>query len=486
MARFFISLALTLSLYSSAFAQSATIFSIPTSGLGATKPLVAEIDGDTSNGKEVAVTTTDGHLHVFASSGALLWSAATPNVGCGAAPLTDKLYTSPVVGDLYGTGVPYVVIGYGGFRGKPCDGGVIAYRGATGERAWVFSIKNWAKREKFFVFRHSVYATPTLADVDRDGKLEIGFGAFDRNVYLLNSNGSVRWYYNAADTVFSSPAFADVRGDSDLEMIIGTDISRNPRLKPPTRDGGYLYALRAGVSVAPGTVFGFRSRALQEWRTSFNQTIQTSPVVADIIPESPGLEVATGSGCFFPQGKGDRRGKWYKIVSASTGRALRTLKVSACTPTSPAVGDIDGDGRLEVVVSVSGSSTTGGDGSSHLIAWRPSSNEVLWNIVPRVRTRTDLRGGELNRVPVLADLTGDGVAEVLINYQQGVVIVSGSTGQQLTCDTSQCSKPLLRGDSILQGSPSVADTDGDGTLEIFALGRLHGKNAVIRWENPFN
>jgi hypothetical protein len=484
MARVLYSLAVFLSLYSTALAQSVTTFAIPTSGLGGSRPVIAEIDGNPSNGKELVVATTDGHVHVFSNSGALLWSAATPNATCNAAPLTDKLYTSPVVGDLHGNGTPYVVIGYGGFRGKSCDGGVVAYKGSTGERAWVFSIKSWAKRKKFFAFRNSVYATPSLADVDGDGKLEIGFGAFDRNIYLLNSNGSVRWYYNAADTVFSSPAFANVRGDSALEMLIGTDISRNPRLTPPTRDGGYLYALKAGITTAPGTAFGFRSPALQAWRTSFNQTIQTSPVVADIIPTSPGLEVATGSGCFFPQGAGDRRGKWYKIVSASTGRVLRTLKVSACTPTSPAVGDIDGDGRLEVVMNVSGSSATGGDGSSHLIAWRPSTNEVVWNIVPRVKTRTDTRGGELHRVPVLRDLNGDGADEVLINYHQGVVIVSGATGAQLTCDSSHCSKPLLRADSILQGSPTVADANGDGVLEIFAIGRLNGKNVVLRWENP--
>ncbi len=484
MVRVLAALTLALALYQTAAAENPAAFPVPTFGLGATRPIVADINGNRNDGQEIAVTTTDGHVHVFSSNGALLWSAATPNAGCAAAPLTDKLYTSPAVGDLFGNGTPHIVIGYGGFRGKPCDGGVAAYNGANGQRVWTFSIKDWSKRKAFFAFRNSVYATPTLADVDRNGRLEVGFGGFDRNVYLLNSNGSVRWYYNAADTVFSSPAFANVRGDSDLEMIIGTDISKNARLKPPTRNGGYLYALRAGVSVAPGTAFGFRSGTIQEWRTSFNQTIQTSPIIADIIPDSPGLEVATGAGCFFPQGRGDRKGKWYKVLSASSGRVLRTLRVSACTPTSPAVGDINGDGLPEVVAAVSGSTTTGGDGTSHLIAWTPATNSVLWDIRPHLGTRTDVRGGELHRVPVLADLTGDGVPEVLINYHRGVVIVSGATGAQLTCDSAHCTKPLLQTDAILQGSPAVADTNGDGKLEIIVLGRLHQQNSVIRWDNP--
>ncbi len=484
MVRFLVALAIALTAYRTVVAETPATFAIPTRGLGGTRPVAADINGNPSDGLEIAVTTTDGHLHVFSSSGTLLWSAAAPNAGCAAAPLTDKLYTSPVVGDLFGNGTPHVVIGYGGFRGKPCDGGIAAYNGATGERVWTFSIKDWAKRKAFFAFRNSVYATPTLADVDGNGRLEIGFGSFDRNVYLLNSNGSVRWYYNAADTVFSSPAFADLGGGPDLEMIIGTDISKNTRLKPPTRNGGYLYALKAGVDVAPGTVFTFRSGAIQEWRRSFNQTIQASPVVADIIPDSPGLEVVTGAGCFFPQGRGDRKGKWYKVLSASSGRVLRTLKVTACTPTGPAVGDINGDGLPDVVATVSGSATTGGDGTSHLIAWTPATNSILWDIQPRLGKRTDSRAGELNRVPVLADLTGDGIPEVLVNYHRGVVIVAGATGVQYTCDSSNCSKPLLQTDAILQGSPAVADTDGDGRLEIIVLGRRHKQNSVIRWQNP--
>jgi hypothetical protein len=396
------------------------------------------------------------------------------------------MYSSAVVGDLYGTGEKYVIAGYGGFRGKPCDGGVIALRGSTGEIAWIFSIKEFAKQEKFFAYRHAVYATPTLADVDRDGRLEIGFGSFDRNVYLLNSDGSVRWYYHAADTVFTSPAFANVAGSSDLEMIVGTDISKNTKLRPPTPNGGYVYALKAGVKAEPGTKFGFRSAQLQQWRTQFNQVMQSSPVVADLLPESSGLEVVVGSGCFFPQGKGERRGKWFKVLSATTGKVLKTLPITACTPTAAAVGDINNDGVLEVVIPVSGSNAAGGDGTSRLIAWQPATDRVLWSMIPRLGTRTDSMAGFYNRTPVIADLNRDGEMEVLINYATGVVIVSGATGQQLTCDTSPCNKPILKTSTLAQGSPVVADTNSDGVNEVLMIGRYNGINALIRWANPLD
>jgi hypothetical protein len=459
-------------------------FPIPGSGTGPMTPAVAELDGDTANGLETVITTPDGRIQMLSSSGAVVWSVETPNVSCTAAPSNDKLYSSPAVGDLFGTGEMYVVVGYGGFRGKVCDGGVAAYRASTGERAWIFSIKDFSKRQRFFAFRHAVYGTPTLADVDRDGKLEIGFGSFDRNVYLLNSDGSVRWYYNAADTVFPSPVFANIIGDSKLEMIIGTDISKNTKLRPPTPNGGYVYALEAAIRTSPGKKFTFRSKELQEWRTSFNQVMQTTIALGDILPDNPGLELVTGSGCFFPQGSGDRRGKWYKVLSARTGKVLKTLPVTACTPSGAAVGDINSDGIQEVVVTVSGTKAAGGDGTSRVIAWRPATDEVLWSIQPKVGRRTDSYGGHHRRTPVLADIQGDGTVEVLVNHQAGVVVIAGATGEQLTCDSSPCTKPLLKLDSQLQGSPVVADTNFDGTNEIITSGQLDGRGVMARWRNP--
>lgn len=468
-----------------AVAVEPEVVPIPGIGFGPMRPVVAELDGDASNGREVVVTTSNGTVQVVSSSGSVLWSVRTPNANCTATPENDKMHSSAVVGDLYGTGESYIVVGYGGFRGKVCDGGVVAYRAKTGELAWVFSIKSFAKRERFFAFRHAVYGTPTLSDVDRDGRLEVGFGSFDRNVYLLNADGSVRWYYNAADTVFTSPAFANVAGDEDLEMIIGTDISKNTRLKPPTPNGGYVYALRAATRVKAGTKFGFRSSDLQQWRAQFDQVIQSSPVVADLLPANPGLEVVFGSGCFFPERSKARRGKWFKVLSASTGRLLKTLTTTACTPTTPAVGDINNDGVLEVVLPISGSTTAGGDGISRITAWQPATDRILWSVQPVLERRTDSMAGFYNRTPVLVDVNRDGLVEVLLNYSKGIVVLSGATGEHLTCDSSPCTKPMLITDSFLQGSSIVADTNGDGVNEILVGGRYNGVRALLRWQNPF-
>jgi hypothetical protein len=473
----------------SSLAQSTTTASYyPIAGLGSSgpsSPLIGDHDKDPSNGLEIAIATSDGTLQMLNSRGVVIWSTQTPNSNCTAAPSNDKLYPSPVVGDLFGDGQRYVVIGYGGFRGKSCDGGVAAYKALTGELAWIFSIKSFAKKERFFAFRHAVYGSPTLADVDSDGKLEIGFGSFDRNVYLLNPNGTVRWYYTAADTVFSSPKFIDIFGTGKLAMIIGTDISKNTKIRPPTHNGGYLYALNAAIetgSAAPKR-YNFRSQELQIWRASFNQVIQADPVVADILPNNPGLEVVTGSGCFFPQkANRTRNGKWYKILNARDGRVIKTISVTSCTPSGAAVGDLNGDGLVEVVFTTSGSSIAGGDGVSRVTAWTPGLDTVLWSLQPKVSGQSDSLGGHYKRIPVLADLNGDGKIEVLVNHHTGVVIINGATGEQLSCETRVCDeKPSLKLNSVLQGSPGVGDIDGDGSNDVVAIGRRDGNAALGVW-----
>jgi hypothetical protein len=467
-------------------AEAQDLLPVAGKSFGPIVPAVGELDGDVGNGKEVVVVSKEGDVSAVRVDGSRLWTALLPNVSCADVRSYDRSYSSAVIGELFGDGIPYVVVGYGGIAGKSCDGGVVAYRGDTGVQTWVFSLKNWSKEKKFFSFRAAVLSTPRLADVDNDGQLEIGFGALDRHVYLLNANGSVRWFYQAADTVFDSPAFTDINGDGTKEMIIGTDISRNTVMRPPTPNGGYLYAFDAARSVPPGTLYRFRDRRLQRWRLQFNQVIQTDPVVGDVLPDSAGQEVVIGAGCYFPEGSSAKRGKWFKVVSAKSGRVLRTLPVSACTASAAALGDVNGDNLPDVVVSVSGNRQFGGDGNSYIIAWTPATNSVLWKIIPTVAGKRDSYAGHHRRQPVLADLTGDGLPEVVVALSLGVAILDGATGAQITCSTAEsaCTSPLLKIDSYVGGSAAVADTDGDGRVEVIVAGKKGDTRSVVRWEDP--
>jgi hypothetical protein len=434
---------------------------LPGGGVGYASPAIADIDANPSNGLEIAAAGSDGMLHVVGADGSVRWSVKLPNYSCSDLSSTNKLLSSPAVGALMGNGVPYVVVGYGGLGGAACDGGVAAYRGSDGKKAWVFSIKAFAKKERFYAYLNTVFSTPALADVDGDGKLEIGFGGFDRNVYLLNSNGKVRWYYNAADTVWSSPSFANINRDRNLEMIIGTDISKNDKINPPTIDGGYVLAFKTGPQSPLKIAFRDPTKRALVWSKSFNQVVFSSPVTGDLLPGRKGLETVIGSGCYFPEGTSSKRGNEFRVMDAQRGRVLSTLSTTICSPSSAAVGDLDNDGIPEVVVTVSGEPQWGGDGQGRVMAWNPTTGQTLWTTV--------LPAMFPFQSAVIADFDRNGTPEIAVASAGSVHILSGQTGEQLL---------RLRVNGTMQGTPAAADIDQDGLLDLVAAG-ARGANAGV-------
>lgn len=458
-------------------------------------PVIAELDGDSANGLETAVGGADGILHAYRSNGTQLWTAQLPNARCSGSGSTNKLLSSPAVGELFGDGVAYVVVGYGGVGGKACGGGVAAFRGTDGKRRWDFNLKRFAKKQNFGTFSHTVFSSPALADTNGSGTLEVAFGSFDRNVYLLNARGKAIWYYNAADTIWSSPAFADLNGDRSLELIVGTDISANSQLRPPTENGGYVYAFKTkkarrrapkrpkvtGARKRPKR-FYFRNSKAYLWQTSFDQVIYSSPIVADVLPSIAGPEILVGAGCFFPQDSSNKRGRWVKIMRKSDGKVLRTLSAPACFTSAPSVGDLDGDGQLEVVATVNGASSVGGDGLGRVIAWDPRSESQLWSVVPRTNGSNYEMGGNFQS-PVIADLDGNGSLEVVVSNGVGVVVLEGTTGDQLTCPTRTCDngrKRLTTGGTV-QSTPAIADLNLDGSLDLVAASSNGGGGGLFGW-----
>jgi hypothetical protein len=440
---------------------------------GFTSPVVADLDGNNGNGLEVVVAGADGMLHAFHADGSSLWNVALPSRNCGST--TNRVFSSPSVGKLFGDGVPYIVIGYGGFVQSDCDGGVVAIKGSDGSTKWKLSLKSFAKKEKFYERFRSVISTPTLADVDGDGKLEIGFGAFDRNVYLVEANGKVRWYYNAADTIWSSPTFVNINSTPELEMIIGTDISGNKRLKPITKDGGILYALQTKKRARKKAYF--RDPSLVIWQRPFDQVLYSTPVVGELIASSPGQEIVIGSGCFFPQGNSNKRGKWFKIISAKSGKVIRTLTTENCSSGSAALGDVNNDGKVDVVTLVPGS-------PSRVIAWDANSGAELWNVVPADRGENVSDSGSLTS-PIIGDLDGNGSLEVIVAHGSSILIFNGENGSSLSCQARQCSSstPLLRLSSSMRSAPALGDVNQDGIMDLVAVSGNTQNSLATVWTN---
>ncbi len=449
-------------------------------------PTIAEIDGNSGNGKEVVVGGQDGQLYVYRANGQLAWSKNVLPAGCSLGGLDWKLNSTAAVGAIYGDGVPYVVVGYGTVLPSNCDGGIAVYRGSDGTLAWRFSTRAWRDSQGYPPEGlYGVMSSPSLYDVDGDGDLEIGFGGFDRNIYLLNSDGSVRWYYFTADTVWSSPAFYDVNGDGVVEMIIGSDISANAQAG--TTDGGYVLAFNTAERAIKRVEFcapNFPNACAVNylWRVHFDQTIYASPVIADVLASNPGPEIIIGSGCFFPTGSTQKTGRWVKLLRPSDGAVVQTLNSPTCLSASVAVGDLDDDGALEVVANVSGTDQHGGDGASKLIAWKPANPAPWWTFTPRDPNSglNDAYGSDIQS-PVIADLDGNGSLEVMVGNFWSVHVVEGSSGRALSCQGPSAScgaqKSLFTW-KTLKSTPAVGDINNDGKLDlVIGSGNVHDGSA---------
>ncbi len=465
-------------------------------------PRSANLDGDPTNGLETVVATSDAVVNAVSADGKLLWSTQLPNHTCTEASAENKLFSSAAVGNIYGDGNIHVVVGYGGIGGIPCGGGVLALDGRTGQQLWHFDLKKFAKERNFGApIGHTVFSSPVLKDINRDGKMEIAFGSYDRNIYVLNTYGEAVWYYQAADTVWSSGSFADIDGDGRDELIIGTDISENKFLTPATENGGYVYAFKVRIKKEKARkrqgsrrlfsknlkFFNFQNPKAYFWRTHFPQTIHSTPSIGELIPENPGLEIAVGTGCYFPENNDIKEGRWIKIISLKTGAVLRTLDTPACMTSSPAIADIDEDGLNDVVAYASGSKSIGADGKSKVMAWNPRTSTLLWETNPLAQSFNDIWGGHFSS-PIIADLDGTGSLEVVVGNINDLVILAGKTGEHLTCKAANCGDTSrLSTGGLIRGTPEAIDLNADGKLDLVIASRRKYSSAIygalFAWTN---
>ena len=440
---------------------------------GNSSALVTELDGDTSNGQELAFLSGDDsgnpYVCVLSSSGHVRWRQKVVDGN-------TRYYSSIAAGRLNGkSSTPAVVValGYGQSTKDSTDNGkVVAMNGANGKTLFTFDSRSYGKQQRkkragYNELLHSIISTPALADVNHDGKLEIGFGGHNRHIFLLNNKGRVLWYYQTADTVWSSPAFANLQGDRNLEMIIGTDISKNTHLKPATPNGGYIYSLKTNLNnifkKKSNLLVPFRSKKAYSWYKSADQTFFSSPVVADIHPSFKGKEIVIGTGHLFPQGIKNKNGRNVKVYAGKNGKLIAEIPTNCPQDSSVAVADVDFDGVNEIIIYNSTFASYGCSGPSTLNAWKANKTtkkfDQIWsNNVPSQPSEYVLALSS----PIVADLDGNGSLEVIIQSKGGIKIFNGASGSII--NTGKKAKILPK---VSDGTtPVAADINNDGILEL--------------------
>lgn len=365
-----------------------------------TVPLVTDLDGD--GFPEVVFTTEDfdrmtntGDMIrvVSGRDGAEVWTADDP-------ALRVKPATMLAVGDLEGDGTPEIV---GQSHDDPSR---LLCLDATGSLLWLS--EPLLEQSPFDTWS----GAPDIADIDGDGLAEVVWGP-----NVLNADGTPFWIPESGGTFGSSgggpvSVVADLTGDGIQEVVAGPTAYQ---WAPATGLGRILWQ-------AAGIPDGFAA---------------VGNLDDDPMPE---VVVASMFDVWVLEGESGAVA-WTDALPSFDGAPCGGLSSMAGGP--PTIGDIDADGRPEILVMVADwLAAYEGDGT-------PIWQAPVWECSSGTTSAT------------IFDLEGDGEAEVLLKDQVALRILRARDGVELAS---------VAGDSgTAREMPVVADIDADGQAEIVVV-----------------
>ena len=447
----------------------------------------ADFNGD--GYKEIVAGGEDGMLYVVSTSNGTSWStvwshqvnteieAANPPTSRS----TNEIHSSPIIADLDGDGKLDIVVAVGGsiYRSNQADrhnGGVLVYEYNS---AWSFSpvagwpqpkIDNAGDETQGYGQPDGLWdgfqTTPVVGDLDGDGDLEIVVSHDDRRIHAWHHDGScvTGWpiyRYNGDNLLrggLSSPVLGDIDGDGLPEVVVGTQSPPWDGVSDPDYNKGTVWGINGDSTNVPG------------FPITTEQYIHSSPALGDIDGDGQ-LEIVVGAGW----GTTGRENIVYAWNHNGTLLSNWPRVTDAVMKAPPALGDIDGDGVLEVVIG-SGrhySCSTGKD----LWAWNYDGSSVPGFPTEPPSPNSWISGSyDMPYDPILADIDGDGTIEIIIAHHGSYGITIIESDSPITSEQRFVAE--LHG---LEVSPVVDDVDGDGKLEILAGGG-DTNGVIVIWD----
>lgn len=323
-------------------------------------------------------------------------------------------------------------------------------------------------------------AGPSLGDVDGDGSVDIVAPSWnDSSVYVFNKDGSVKagWPLKIFTGIFSSAAIGDLDNNGSNELVFGSNgfnffAMRSNGTEWMNGDGN---PSTLGVFKVLGAPFNYGTPALADIdNDGFLDIVyggfDGNLYVWDRFGNSlPGFPVNCGGAitCSPAVGALDGPGDTTKeIVVVSTNDLIYVINNNGAVRSgfpfffrnsgstrspSPALADMNNDGFLDIVLA----STNGG---IYVV------NRLGQLVSPWINVRYSTKTSQASESsPIVADITGDGLPDILMGGEDRRICAFGNNGQMLP------GFPIIL-EAEVRGTPAVCDCDGDGMTEIVFSG----------------
>lgn len=304
---------------------------------------------------------------------------------------------------------------------------------------WLYCLS--AKGEvlwRFFGDRFRV-GHAAVGDVDANGFAEIVYGTDNGDIYCLSGLGGVKWRYTEqAPYGRSGVNLADLDGDGKCEVLI-------------TRSNqGSAPCLMALDGVA-GTF---------KWRTRDMMQSYVSNATVDLDGDGK-LEVLHGD-----------KGNWLYCTNADGSERWRTELAGRGIFWAPAVGDVNGDDKLEIIVPVRDHDPA--TGACYFLVGADGK------VIAPVKV-----GTSGNASPAIGDINGDAVLEVVVSTQgpNSIQALSWGGGWKVAWPSLRGNSAMTANANVLPGSPGAAARGNSPKLTLEQEAAYCGGNVVhATWE----
>ncbi len=322
-----------------------------------------------------------------------------------------------------------------------------------------------------YAYGNSFY-TMAVADVDHNGTQEIIITSnYNNSIHIYEGDGTLFSSWSIGEEPFGGPVIADMDNNGTLEIIVltGYDVNYNTHIE---NYDCYLF------------IFDYQGNVLHKLNIDDTSVIFDSslsyPVVGDLDKDGD-LEIVLARA--YQNNQGVYAGRLF-VWSYDNDRYTNTVSkdIKGAGVSQLALADMDNDEDLEIVCLTA---QLDSEGKEHKYSYAKIFNydgSIFW------QSANSAKFSSFTGSPAIGDIDGDGKKEIIAldtvkdrakNYQSLYVYEVKSAGY-LRYDM------FGRKTAAHMSSPSITDLDNDGRVEVVSFNPINGLLAVWDFSGKYN